>query len=224
MVRHRTTNGKIVSLVVFVSSQLQDRLRGRLLVLKQLPVGMYQANCFILGHKETGLGVVIDPGDELLRIMKEISQSGLKIGHILITHSHFDHTGAAQEIGRITKAPILIHRLDASGLNFKPDGYLDEGQQIGVGTYSITVIHTPGHSPGGVCFYTNGAVFTGDTLFAGSVGRTDFPGGSHTQLIEGVRTKIFPLGDHFRVYPGHGPATTIGKERLTNPFFRIHSQ
>jgi glyoxylase-like metal-dependent hydrolase (beta-lactamase superfamily II) len=184
---------------------------------------MYQANCFILGHKETGQGVVIDPGDDAVRIVNEVSKSGLKIQHILITHSHFDHTSAAQEIRRLTKAPVLIHRLDASGLGFKPDGYLDEGGQIGLGTYSITVIHTPGHSQGGVCFYTNGAVFTGDTLFAGSVGRTDFPGGSHARLIEGVRTKVFPLGDHLRVYPGHGPATTIGKERLTNPFFRVHS-
>ena len=191
--------------------------------MKQIPVGIYQANCFILGHKE-GQGVVIDPGDEALRIMKEVSKSDLKIQYILITHSHFDHTGAAQEIRRITKAPILIHALDASGLNFKPDGYLDEGQKISLETYSITVIHTPGHSPGGVCFHTNGAVFTGDTLFSGSVGRTDFPGGDHNGLIEGVRRKVFPLGDHLRVYPGHGPATTIGKERSTNPFFRIHSK
>ncbi len=190
-------------------------------MLKQVPVGAYQANCYILGHKETGEGIVIDPGDEPLRIVKEVSNSRLRVRCILITHGHIDHTGAAQEIRRITKAPVLIHPLDAPGLNFEADGDLEEGQQINLGTYSIKVIHTPGHSPGGVCLCTNGAVFTGDTLFAGSVGRTDFPGGNHTQLIEGVRRKVFPLGDDLRVYPGHGPGTTVGKERLTNPFFRI---
>ena len=193
-------------------------------MLKQIPVGVYQANCFVMGHKETGEGLVIDPGDDALRIMKEVSKSGLKINYILITHGHFDHTSAASETRRITKAPVLIHKLDALALNFKPDGYLEEGQQIEVGKYLITVIHTPGHSPGGVCFHTNGAVFTGDTLFAGSIGRTDFRGGDPVQLIEGIRTKIFPLGDHLRVYPGHGPATTIERERLTNPFFRIGSK
>jgi glyoxylase-like metal-dependent hydrolase (beta-lactamase superfamily II) len=115
----------------------------------------------------------------------------------------------------------MIHPLDASGLNPGPNEFLHDGQQISVGAYTLSVIHTPGHSPGGVCFHAPGAVFTGDTLFAGSVGRTDFPGGNHQGLIEGVRKKIFPLGEDVRVYPGHGPASTIGKERHTNPFFRF---
>ena len=100
------------------------------------------------------------------------------------------------------------------------DAPLVDGQRIQVGTYTLSVIHTPGHSPGGVCFHAPGAVFTGDTLFAGSIGRTDFRGGDYNALIRGVREKIFPLGDALRVYPGHGPATTIGRERATNPFFR----
>jgi hydroxyacylglutathione hydrolase len=190
-------------------------------MLRKLIVGPYQANCYILGCNETGEGLVIDPGDEVLRISEEISRNGLKILYILITHGHFDHTGGADELRRITEAPVLIHPLDSPALDFQADGHLFEGQKLRVGTYDISVIHTPGHSPGGVSFHAPGAVFTGDTLFAGSVGRTDFPGGSHEHLIQGVKDKIFPLGDDLRVYPGHGPSTTIGRERLYNPFFRI---
>ncbi|MBN2419449.1 MAG: MBL fold metallo-hydrolase [Deltaproteobacteria bacterium] len=191
-------------------------------MLRKLVVGPYQSNCYILGCKQTGQGVIIDPGDEVLRIVKEISRTGLEIKQILITHGHFDHTGAAHELRRITKAPVWIHPFDAGGLGFTPDGNLFDGQKIPLGTFSISVIHTPGHSPGGVNFYAPGAVFTGDTLFAGSVGRTDFPGGDHNQLVQGVIKKIFPLGDEIRVYPGHGPNSTIRNERIGNPFFRLN--
>ena len=190
-------------------------------MLRKLIVGPYQANCYILGYKETKEGLVIDPGDEVYRVVKEISRLGLKIRYILITHGHIDHTGGAGELKKITSAPVLIHTLDAPGLNFRPDGYLYDSQEIRLGNYIISVIHTPGHSPGGVSFHAPGAIFTGDTLFAGSVGRTDFQGGDHHKLVEGVIEKIFPLGDDLRVYPGHGPATTVGRERLTNPFFRF---
>jgi glyoxylase-like metal-dependent hydrolase (beta-lactamase superfamily II) len=189
-------------------------------MLRKLIVGPYQANCYILGCKNSKEGLVIDPGDDVFRIVSEISKLGLVIKYILATHGHFDHTGGAQELKRITKAPVHINASDAPGLGFPSDGNLSHGQEIILGTYNITVIHTPGHSPGGVCFYTPGAIFTGDTLFAGSIGRTDFPGGSHRQLIQGVVQKIFPLGDDIRVYPGHGPNSTIGRERSSNPFFR----
>ena len=189
-------------------------------MLKMMVVGPYQANCYILGCKKTMEGVVIDPGDEAFRIVKELSNACLRIKYILITHGHPDHTGAAKELKGIIKAPVWIHRLDSPGLGFPPDGTLFDGQEIEVGTYRIKVIHTPGHSPGGVCFYAPGAVFTGDTLFSGSIGRTDFPGGDHKKLIKGVMEKIFPLGDDLRVYPGHGPASTIGQERVQNPFFK----
>jgi glyoxylase-like metal-dependent hydrolase (beta-lactamase superfamily II) len=189
-------------------------------MLKMMAVGPIQANCYILGSDKTREGTVIDPGGEALKIVRAVSQAGLKIKVILITHGHFDHTGAAKELKGIFKAPVWIHRLDASGLGFPPDGNLFDGQEIEVGPYQIKVIHTPGHSPGSVCFYAPGAVFTGDTLFADSIGRTDFPGGDYQGLIKNVKEKIFPLGDNLRLYPGHGPASTVGQERLSNPFFR----
>jgi len=190
-------------------------------MLRKLVVGPYQTNCYIVGCEKTKEGLVIDPGDDVLRIAEELSRNGLRIRYILITHGHFDHAGGAAELRRITTAPVFIHALDSPALGFKPDGHLSDGQLLHVGAYELSVIHAPGHSPGGVCFHAPGVVFTGDSLFAGSVGRTDFPGGNHTQLIRAVSTKIFPLGDDIRVYPGHGPATTIGRERRYNPFFRL---
>ena len=190
-------------------------------MLKKMAVGQLQANCYILGCKKTNEGMVIDPGGDAPHIVREISNAGLKIVKIVLTHGHFDHTDGAVELRDITNAPVLIHEMDSPSLGFTPDENLTDGQVFNVGSYRISVIHTPGHSPGGVCFYAPGAVFTGDTLFAGSIGRTDFPGGDHNRLIQGVIKKIFPLGDDIRVYPGHGPGSTIGNERLTNPFFRL---
>ena len=189
-------------------------------MLRKLVINPLQSNCYILGCKDTKEGLVIDPGGEVFRIINEIVRLELKIRYILLTHFHFDHTNGALELKNITNAPVWIHKLDANGLDFQTDGFVSDGQKIPLGRFNITVIHTPGHSPGGVCLHAPGVVFTGDTLFAGSVGRTDFPGGDHNLLVRGVVQKIFPLGDDLRIYPGHGPNSTISRERTTNPFFR----
>ncbi len=189
-------------------------------MLRKLVVNPFQSNCYILGCNNIKEGLVIDPGGEVFSIIKEVTKLGLKIRYILLTHFHFDHTSGAQEMRQITKAPVLIHNLDVDGLDFQPDRHLSDGQEIRIGNIELTVLHTPGHSAGGVCFHSSGVVFSGDTLFAGSVGRTDFPGGDHKLLVQCVVQKIFPLGDDIRIYPGHGPRSTIGRERTANPFFR----
>jgi len=204
--------------------------------LKTLVVGPLGANCYLIGCPETREGAVIDPGAEGERILAAAREAGLAIKQIINTHGHGDHIGANGTIKKATNAAILIHKLDAPCLNnpganlsslmglreTSPpvDRLLEENDTINVGkTITLKVIHTPGHTPGGICLQGEGLVFTGDTLFAGSIGRTDFPGGSFGRLISAVKEKLFTLDDALVVYPGHGPASTIGAERVDNPFF-----
>lgn len=205
------------------------------MIIQSLVVGPIQANCFILGDEKTQEAVVIDPGDEAQRILAGLQKQALKLKYIINTHGHFDHVGANKALKEKTGAPILIHRAEAPLLaqlsssaavwgmqvddSPPADQLLEDGDQISFGEITLEVIHTPGHSLGGISLYTPKDLFVGDTLFAGSIGRTDFPGGDYDQLISGVRTRLFVLGDDVRVFPGHGPATTIGQERRYNPFF-----
>jgi hydroxyacylglutathione hydrolase len=207
------------------------------LIIKELAVGPIMANCFIVGCERTKSAVVIDPGDEANKILMALAQSKLTVKYILNTHGHFDHVGGNQKMKDATHAEILIHKADAPmlgmlssfgasfGLNVDnsppADRTIDEGDKITFGDITLKVIHTPGHSPGGVSFYTDGIVFVGDTLFAGSIGRTDFPGGDFNTLIASIKNKLFPLGDAVRVYTGHGPSTTIGAEKRYNPFLHM---
>jgi hydroxyacylglutathione hydrolase len=206
------------------------------LIIKELAVGPIMANCFIVGCETTKSAVVIDPGDEADKILLSLAESNLTVKYILNTHGHFDHVGGNKKMKEATGAEILIHAGDAPMLeqlstasmafglsveNSPPaDRTIDEGDQIKFGDITLNVIHTPGHSPGGVAFSADGIVFVGDSLFAGSIGRTDFPGGDYNTLISSIKTKLFPLGDDVRVYTGHGPATTIGQEKRMNPFLQ----
>lgn len=207
------------------------------MIIEFMPVGPIMANCYIIGCKETNEAVVIDPGDEADRILLKLADLKLKVKYIINTHGHFDHVGANGKMKEATKAELLIHALDAPmlgslsqaaaafGLKSEnsppPDKTIDDGDVITFGKISLKVIHTPGHSPGGISLHTNGYLFVGDTLFQGSIGRTDLPGGNFNTLISSVQNKLFPLGDSVRVFTGHGPETTIGREKRYNPFVGI---
>jgi glyoxylase-like metal-dependent hydrolase (beta-lactamase superfamily II) len=194
------------------------------LILKTLVVGPIQSNCYIIGCERTREAAVIDPGGDADRILITLAKDRLRCVCIINTHGHFDHSADNKRLKEVTGAQLLIHQADApmilhQGNSPPPDRYLNEGDIITFGDISLKVLNTPGHSPGGISLVTDKIVFVGDTLFAGSIGRTDFPGGDQDGLIRNVRKKIFTLGDDVVVCPGHGPKTTVGRERKTNPFF-----
>jgi len=192
-------------------------------------------NCYLLGCEKTSESIIIDPGGDVDKLLRTLSFRKLKLKYILNTHGHIDHVGGNKRMKEATGVPILIHSADAPmitkaskqaalfGLELEDsppaDDFLEEGDVVKFGEISLQVIHTPGHSPGSICLFAADKIFVGDTLFYESIGRTDFPGGSYETLIHMVKTKIFPLGDHVRVFPGHGPVTTVGHERKYNPFF-----
>jgi glyoxylase-like metal-dependent hydrolase (beta-lactamase superfamily II) len=213
-------------------------LKSPALLVKTITVGPFSGNCYLLGCEETREGLLVDPGDEGNRILDAIKASGLTFSGILLTHAHLDHIGAVAEIKKVLGLPIYLHPDDvplyktlpdqgkAFGFRYAPpppvDRLLQEGETIKLGDYSLSVIHTPGHTPGGVCYYADktGILFSGDTLFAGSIGRTDLPGGNHTTLLLSITAKLLALEDSIRVYSGHGPSTTLGEERRGNPFLQ----
>jgi glyoxylase-like metal-dependent hydrolase (beta-lactamase superfamily II) len=206
------------------------------MIFETLIVGPLGVNCFILGCALSSQGVVVDPGGDPDKIIAAITRLGLHISFVLNTHGHFDHVGGNRKILEFTGAEFLIHEGDVPYLSRaaevavkygvttenspQPDRFLEDGMVLSFGNCRIDALHTPGHSPGGTCLYIaeEGLVITGDTLFAEGVGRTDFPGGSHDELIKSIRTKLLVLPDATRVYPGHGPETTIGHERRYNPY------
>ena len=206
------------------------------MIFETLVVGPLGVNCFILGDEETKEGIIIDPGSDIERILNKINRIGLKVKTILNTHGHFDHIGANAKIISTLGAKLLIHKSDAAfltraneyaslyGLKAEdsppPNSFLEDAMEITFGKYQLKVLHTPGHSSGGCCFYlaSEKMLFTGDTLFAEGVGRTDLPGSSEQALRQSIKTKLFVLADDTAVYAGHGPSSTIGHEKSHNPF------
>jgi hydroxyacylglutathione hydrolase len=199
-------------------------------------VGQLGVNCFVLGCERTGAGVVVDPGADGELVLAQVAKRGLQIEKIINTHGHFDHIGANRLLKETTGAELLIHERDTPFLSRAadvatmyglradnspvPDRFLTDGMELTFGDCRMTVLHTPGHTPGGCCLYfpEEEKVITGDTLFAESVGRTDLPGGSEETLIASIRTKLLVLPDGTAVFPGHGPESSIGHEKRHNPY------
>jgi len=204
--------------------------------IEVLIVGPLASNCYIVWDDETKQGVIIDPGDDAQLILEKLKDLDIEIKYILVTHGHFDHVGAVAFLKKELKSEFLAHKEDlffiedaenaAARWGFKienpskPDRFIDDGEIIEVGCLKFKVIHTPGHSPGGVSFLINDIVFCGDTLFQGSIGRTDFRKGSFVELAKSIKTRLYTLPDKTIVYTGHGPSTTIGNEKKYNLFVR----
>ena len=206
------------------------------MIHKVIPVGPLQCNCSIIGDESTHEAMVIDPGDEIEDIMAFVDRHGLKVKQIVVTHAHIDHVGGAMKLKQRTGAPILLNQNDeallkmmdtqAAWVGMRPPGKIAVDQGLGdadrlkVGQLEATVMHTPGHTEGSICLYfpAEQKLIAGDTLFAGSIGRTDLPGGSYKKIMDSLKGRVLALPDETIVVPGHGPETTIGEERETNPF------
>lgn len=217
-----------------LSISIQDRKVEENMFLTRLIVGPLQVNCYLLADEKTREAVIIDPGDDAEDILKIVKDKGFNVKYIVLTHAHFDHVGANKTLKEATGADILMHQDDEKLLKSAAnqgglfgmrsiasppaDRYVKHGDVITAGEISLKVLHTPGHSPGGICLLGQGMVFTGDALFAGSIGRTDLPGGDTITLLRAIETNLMILPDDTKVFSGHGPASTIGEERRENPF------
>jgi hydroxyacylglutathione hydrolase len=208
------------------------------MIHKVFPVGPLQCNCSVIGDEQTHEAMVIDPGDQIEDILKILKAENLTLKQIVVTHAHIDHVGGAMKLKAATGAPILMNQNDeallkmldmqATWIGMRPPGAVhvddavSEGRILQVGNLSSTVIHTPGHTEGSICLYfpEQKTLIAGDTLFAGSIGRTDLPGGSYEKIMRSLHNQLLQLPDETQVVPGHGLMTTIGEERETNPFLQ----
>lgn len=197
------------------------------MIVKIIIAGIYEENCYIVMDESTKEAVVLDPGGSEEKLERELLSLGAKVKYILLTHGHFDHVGAVDYLVEKFNAPVYVNKLDEEymeqdrtvfGSVKKVDGYLNDGDVLDFADTTIKVIYTPGHTKGGVCLLIDDKLFTGDTLFQGSIGRSDFIGGSFAELINSIKTKLLVLDKNTEVYPGHGPMSTIGYEYNNNPF------
>ena len=205
------------------------------MIVETFVTGPLETNTFLLYDRRGGEAIVIDPGGETGAIVARIKEQGLSLAAIVLTHGHFDHIGGNRELKKATGAPILVHRADepmfsqakatadmffvVSDNSPPADGYLEDGGEVKFGDALLAVAHTPGHSPGGVTLIGEGRAFCGDLVFYGSVGRTDLPGGSQPELLKSIRERIMVLPEETILLPGHGPETTVGREKTQNPYF-----
>jgi len=208
------------------------------MILETFPVGPLQCNCTILGDEASGEAMVVDPGDNIPQILASLAKRNLTLKQIVVTHGHIDHVGGALRLKRATGAPILMNQNDLPQLEMMdiqagwlgvaapevapPDSSADEGQTAGIAGHTAAILHTPGHTQGSIClhFASDSLLLAGDTLFAGSIGRTDLPGGDGRRILRSIHDRLLVLPEETLVIPGHGPATTIGEEREGNPFLR----
>lgn len=198
------------------------------MIVKTLPVGSYQANCYIIKDENSNKAAIIDPGANAEWIIKSCEELNAEVDVILLTHAHFDHDGAVEELKAKYNVPVYMHKEEENYMNIDTSSvfgklskvykFMNDNDTIKVGTLEFKCIHTPGHTKGGMCFLVNDKVFTGDTLFQGSIGRTDFIGGSFDEIIKSIEEKLMVLDKNVEVYPGHGPKSTIIFERMRNPF------
>lgn len=208
------------------------------MILATFPVGPLECNCTVLGDEASGEAMVVDPGDNIPQILALLQKHKLQLKQIVVTHGHIDHVGGALRLKKATGAPILLNKNDLPQLEMMdvqagwlgieppdvapPDASAEDGMMVGIAGHAAQVLFTPGHTQGSIClhFAPESLLLAGDTLFAGSIGRTDLPGGDSRLILRSLHERVLTLPDATRVIPGHGPATTIGEERETNPFLQ----